>query len=101
MDDGFLVRTDQREYRSRTVLLATGVINNRPKGMDDALHAEALASGLLRYCPICDGYEVTDQRVAVIGTGGHGTRAAVLLRRSPAQPTPLSPAAGDELDPPR
>jgi thioredoxin reductase (NADPH) len=48
--------------------------------MDDAAHDEALARGLLRYCPICDGYEVTDKRVGVIGTGDHGMREALFLR---------------------
>ena len=27
-----------------------------------------MRNGALRYCPICDGYEVTDKRVGVIGT---------------------------------
>ena len=26
-------------------------------------------AGLIRYCPICDGYEVTDKKVGVIGSG--------------------------------
>ena len=43
---------------ANSVLLATGVVNNRPR-MDDDLHAEALERRLIRYCPICDGYEVT------------------------------------------
>jgi thioredoxin reductase (NADPH) len=97
-DDGFIVSAEGRDHRARTVLLATGVINNRPKGMDDALHTEALAKGLLRYCPICDGYEVTDRRVAVIGTGGHGTAEAVFLRGYTADVTLISPAAQHELD---
>ena len=54
--------------RARTVLLATGVTNRRPP-MDEELHDEALARGLIRYCPICDGYEVTDKKVGVIGSG--------------------------------
>lgn len=99
MDDGFLVRTDQREYRSRTVLLATGVINNRPKDMDDALHTEALARGLLRYCPICDGYEVTDKRVAVIGTGSHGAAETVFLRGYTADLTLISPEVEHSFEP--
>lgn len=98
-DDGFLVRTDQREYRSRTVLLATGVINNRPKDIDDALHTEALAEGLLRYCPICDGYEVTDKRVAVIGTGRHGAAETLFLRGYTADLTLISPEAEHSFEP--
>jgi thioredoxin reductase (NADPH) len=100
-DDGFIVSAESRDYRTRTVLVATGVINIRPAGMDDALHTEALASGLLRYCPICDGYEVTDKRVAVIGTGQHGTAEALFLRGYTADLTLVSPQAGHELDPQR
>ena len=40
--------------QARTVLLATGVTNRKPP-MDEDLHDEALARGLIRYCPICDG----------------------------------------------
>jgi thioredoxin reductase (NADPH) len=97
-DDRFCVRAEASVFHARTVLLATGVINNRPARMDDALHTEALAAGLLRYCPICDAYEVTDQRVAVIGTGGHGTREAVFLRGYTSDLTLISPEAGHELD---
>jgi len=99
-DDGFTVSVGTRQYRARTVLMATGVINNRPNGMDDALHAQALAEGLLRYCPICDGYEVTDKRVAVIGTGEHGTAETVFLRGFTADLTLISPEAEHDLDPP-
>lgn len=97
--DGFTVSAEGRDYRARAVLMATGVINNRPRGMDDALHAEALAKGHLRYCPICDGYEVTDQRIAVIGTGAHGTAEAVFLRGYTKDLTLISPEAEHELDP--
>src|SRR6185369_14665156 len=50
---------------ARTVLLATGLTNRRPP-MDEELHDDALSRGLVRYCPICDGYEVTDKRVGFI-----------------------------------
>ena len=98
-DDGFTVSAEGRAYRARTVLLATGVINTRPAGIDDALHTQALAEGLLRYCPICDGYEVTDRRLAVIGTGEHGTAEALFLRGYTADLTLISPEAAHELDP--
>lgn len=97
-DDGFVVSAEGRDYRARTVLVATGVINIRPKGMDDALHTEALTKGLLRYCPICDGFEVTDKRVAVIGTGQHGTAEALFLRGYTADLTLVSPEAGHALE---
>lgn len=97
-DGGFTVGTDSGTYRARTVLIATGVRNHRPPEMDDALHDEALDRGLLRYCPVCDGYEVTDKRVAVIGSGGHGTREAEFLRGYTADLTLISPLGEHELD---
>jgi thioredoxin reductase (NADPH) len=78
-ESGFLLRTEEGDLHSRAVLLATGVQNRRPN-MSGSLHDEALSRGLLRYCPICDGYEVTDTNVAVIGSGSHGLREALFLR---------------------
>ena len=95
--DDFGVRTDHGEWRARTVLLATGVVNHRPD-MDAALHDRALAAGLLRYCPICDGYEVTDKRVGVVGTGDHGMREALFLRSYTRDVTLIAPEAEPMLD---
>jgi thioredoxin reductase (NADPH) len=76
--------------QARTVLLATGVTNRRPP-MDEALHDDALGCGLIRYCPICDGYEVTDKKVGVIGSGGAGVAEAVFLRGYTADITLIAP----------
>jgi thioredoxin reductase (NADPH) len=75
---------------ARTVLLATGVSNRRPP-MDEVLHDDALARGLIRYCPICDGYEVTDKKVGVLGSGHHGVAEAVFLRGYTADITLIAP----------
>jgi thioredoxin reductase (NADPH) len=97
-DETFIVRADRFTVEARTVLLATGVVNNRPK-IDAALHDEALNAGLLRYCPVCDGYEVTDKRVGVIGTGTHGMREALFLRGYTRDVTLVAPDAEHMLDP--
>jgi len=76
--------------RARSVLLATGVSNRQPP-MDEALHDDALARGQIRYCPICDGFEVTDKKVGVIGSGGHGVAEAVFLRGFTANVTLIAP----------
>ncbi|UYY58752.1 NAD(P)/FAD-dependent oxidoreductase [Sphingomonas sp. S2-65] len=96
LDEGFAVRVGDREFAARSVLLATGVVNHRPD-MPDDLHDEALQRGLLRYCPVCDGYEVTDKRVGVIGTGEHGMREALFIRGFTADLTMIAPEA-HELD---
>jgi thioredoxin reductase (NADPH) len=95
-DLGFDIRCDNGELRARSVLLATGVFNRRPD-MPDAMHDEALARGLLRYCPICDGYEVTDTKVAVIGGGSHGLREALFLRGFTNRLTLVAPDGAHEL----
>jgi thioredoxin reductase (NADPH) len=82
---------------AKTVLLATGVTNRRPP-MDMALHDDAMARGLIRYCPICDGYEVTDKKVAVIGTSDKGTAETRFLRGYTADLTLVSPDLPHDLD---
>jgi len=95
---GFAVDAGHGTYRSRTILLATGVVNHRPPGMEDDVHDEALERGLLRYCPICDGYEVTDKRVGVIGTASHGTDETLFLRGYTRDLTLISPHGEHDLD---
>ena len=97
VDGGFAVRIGDRQALARSVLLATGVVNNRP-AMDADLHSRTLAAGLLRYCPICDGYEVTDKRVGVIGRGQHGTKEALFLRSYTRDVTLVSPEEELDLD---
>ncbi|MFL6732555.1 MAG: NAD(P)/FAD-dependent oxidoreductase [Sphingomicrobium sp.] len=75
---------------ARSVLLATGVSNRRPP-MDEELHDDALARGLIRYCPICDGYEVTDKKVGVIGSDSHGVAEALFIRSFTADVTLIAP----------
>jgi thioredoxin reductase (NADPH) len=83
---------------ARTVLLATGIANRRPP-MDEALHDEAVARGLIRYCPICDGYEVTDKTVGVIGSDSHGVAEALFMRGFTAKVTLIAPDKAMDLKP--
>ena len=84
--------------QARTVLLATGVTNRRPP-MDEELHDDALARGLVRYCPICDGFEVTDKKVGVIGSDSHGVAEAVFIRGYTADVTLIAPDKALSLRP--
>jgi len=95
-ENGVNVIIEGEILATRSVLLATGVVNRRPP-MPEELHRTALARGLLRYCPICDGYEVTDRRVAVLGTGEHGAREALFLRGYTADVTLIAPEGRHEL----
>ncbi|MCR5878580.1 NAD(P)/FAD-dependent oxidoreductase [Phenylobacterium sp. J367] len=73
----FALDTDAGPLTARTVILATGVVDNLPDipGLEDGV-----APGLVRICPICDGYEVIGQSVGVIGYDDHCAREAVFLR---------------------
>jgi thioredoxin reductase (NADPH) len=84
--------------QARSVLLATGVTNRRPP-MDEDLHDDALSRGLIRYCPICDGYEVTDKKVGVIGSDSHGVAEAVFIRGYTADVTLIAPDKALRLKP--
>ncbi|MGA7328519.1 MAG: NAD(P)/FAD-dependent oxidoreductase [Rhodomicrobium sp.] len=72
-------RRDGRELRARFLLLATGVVDIEPKfgGVEDAVH-----QGLVRFCPICDGYEAKGKNVAVIGYGNRGLGEAIFIART-------------------
>jgi thioredoxin reductase (NADPH) len=60
-----------------TVILATGVVENKPP----VQHlADAVNRGLIRTCPICDGYESTGKRIGVLGNSGHAASEALFLR---------------------
>jgi thioredoxin reductase (NADPH) len=95
-DGVFTVHGSGETWTARSVLLATGVVNNRP-AIAPEIHDEALARGLLRYCPICDGFEVTDKRVGVIGTQTHGFNEAVFLRMYTQDVTLISPDGSHAL----
>ena len=94
--DNFVIHGPREPFAARTALLATGVVNRRPD-MDDALHSDALSRGLIRYCPVCDGYEVTDAEVAVVGTGERGCAEAVFLRSYTGAVTLLAPDGPHDL----
>jgi thioredoxin reductase (NADPH) len=74
---GFAATFGDQEIKARFVLLATGIVDERPDlpGLD-----EAVAKGSIRYCPVCDGYEAVDQRIGVLGHGDDASSKAKFLR---------------------
>jgi thioredoxin reductase (NADPH) len=96
IEGGFQAEWGAGPVTARKVLLATGVTNRKPP-MDPELHDEALAQGLIRYCPVCDGYEVTDKRVGVIGSGSHGVAEAVFIRGFTEDITLIAPDRAHDL----
>jgi thioredoxin reductase (NADPH) len=68
-----------RQVAARRVLLATGALDVEPTLPD---LPDAVRRGLVRYCPICDGYESRDRRIAVIGHGAQGLGEAAFIART-------------------
>ncbi len=96
IEGGFMAEWGSGSVTARKVLLATGITNRRPP-MDEDLHDEALAKGLIRYCPVCDGFEVTDKKVGVIGSGSHGVAEAVFIRGFTQDITLIAPDRAHDL----
>jgi thioredoxin reductase (NADPH) len=88
-DGRFAAAVDGVEVVARTVLLATGVIENKPPL---AHFADAVKRGLVRTCPVCDGYEAIGKRVGVFGAGDHAAKEALFLRTYADRVTLLLPA---------
>jgi thioredoxin reductase (NADPH) len=55
-------RGEPMQIRALTVLLATGVADG---GLPIESWREAIAFGSVRLCPVCDGFDVMDKRIAV------------------------------------
>jgi thioredoxin reductase (NADPH) len=86
-DVGFVAKFDGSQVKARFVLLATGIVDESPElpGLK-----EAIAEGSIRYCPVCDGYEATDQRIGVLGHGNDAWSKAKFLRTYSKEVTLLS-----------
>ena len=91
-----LLSGDGRSWRTRSLILATGVAHNEIK-IDTGGHQAAIAAGILRYCPVCDGYEHIDTAIGVIGCDSQGAAEALFLRRFSSDVT-LVPLNFAELD---
>lgn len=91
----FSAQLGEREVRAHTVILATGVVDIAP---DFPGAAEAIASGRLRFCPICDGYEAIGKRTAVLGNGNGGIGEALFIRDYSSDLSLLT--LGERLQPP-
>ncbi|TDR30645.1 FAD-dependent oxidoreductase [Aquamicrobium defluvii] len=74
----FRAEGDHRTYRVASVILATGGTDvlSDAKGLD-----AAIAAGLIRLCPVCDAFEASGKRVAVLGDNPSSISKAGFLRR--------------------
>jgi thioredoxin reductase (NADPH) len=77
-DDGFFSAAGQDVgYHARTVILATGVVDELPDIPD---MEDAIRHGVVRLCAVCDGYEATDRSIALWGPAETALGHALFLR---------------------
>lgn len=75
--EGFNVITKSANYEAATLLFATGVVDRIPSELQQELHH---CMGKTVYvCPDCDGYEVNNRRVLVLGSGKAGANLSLTL----------------------
>lgn len=74
---GFVAEASRGQLAASRVILATGLVDKCPPipRLDDAV-----ATGLVRYCPVCDAFEASDQRIAVLGHAADACGKALFLR---------------------
>ncbi|MCK6257264.1 NAD(P)/FAD-dependent oxidoreductase [Fictibacillus sp. KIGAM418] len=73
----YLITTDQKEQlETKTVLIATGVMDRLPP---DIANLKKCLGETMFICPDCDGYEVEDKKLIVVGSGQAGAGMAITL----------------------
>jgi thioredoxin reductase (NADPH) len=72
------------ELRALTVLLASGVAD---AGLPIENWREAVASGAVRLCPVCDGYDVVDKHIGVVTSPTNPVGHALFMRTFSARVT--------------
>ena len=93
--DGFRVVIEGSDVAAARVLMATGLKDKSP---DMPGLRKAVAHAAVRYCPVCDGYEATDQAIAVYGALKDAEAKALFLRTYSRSVTVLpteAPASAD------
>jgi thioredoxin reductase len=74
-EEGFAIESDAGTARARRVVLAYGVRDKVP----DIPRFEEFYGTAIHHCPDCDGYESSDLRIGVIGSGKSAAGLALEL----------------------
>lgn len=75
-----LTSANGQRWETRALILASGIFLNEVSLPRD-VHEGAIKAGVLRYCPICDGYEHRDRAIGVIGCDSNGAAESLFLRQ--------------------
>jgi thioredoxin reductase len=92
-DDRFVVEVAGERLAARRLVLATGLRDTLPAhpGLRE------LFGDVVAHCPYCHGHEFAGKPVAVLGTGPHAGRVALLMRSIASRLMVLTD--GGDLDP--
>ena len=93
--DDFVAIAGESRWRARTVVLATGIVDRHP---DWPGLREATLDGLLRWCPICDGFEMLDKEIALVTAAASGLGHAKFLRTFSRKVTLVALSDDEGLD---
>jgi thioredoxin reductase (NADPH) len=91
----FTITAQTTNISTNRVVLATGLID---KSLDIPGSINAVQSGAIRYCPICDGFEASDKRIAVVGSLDDTSKKAQFLRTYSAHVATVSLFEPEETD---
>ena len=80
----FVAGVRDGELWARSVLLVTGISDT---GLPIENWREAVAAGAVRLCPVCDGFDVIDQRIAVVSSPQNPVSHALFMRTFSASVT--------------
>jgi thioredoxin reductase (NADPH) len=92
--DYLIATTSSTAIRARRVLLATGVIDVAPPA---SACRRGIAEGAVRFCPICDAYEIQGRQVAVLGPAQKAIKEALFLKTYTQDLTVLSTDGASSL----
>ena len=85
IEDGTFVGSyEGGEVRALTVIVATGIVD---KSLPVDHWRDAVSSGAIRLCPVCDGYDVVDQRIAIVSSETNPIGHAMFMRSFSAEVT--------------
>lgn len=93
-EGGFSAIASGARVLAKRVLLATGVVDKIPP--IDGIKQGNLAARL-RWCPICDGYEVIGREVGVVSDAHRGPEHALFLRTYTTRVTLLLNGGADQF----
>jgi thioredoxin reductase (NADPH) len=95
-DGSFFAAWQEGQVSAAKVLLATGGLDVQPQIKNVAALVEA---GIIRHCPVCDAYEATGKRIALVAYGKCRIKEALLLRAYTADLSVLTLGQAAQITP--